>query len=168
MFCMPIEAKRLNPVTPTGKPAIEVGHDGSPSPAPGLDASPKLPKSDSDLRRPVSHRLESHLLVIAQVDEVAMRSSFPKWRGVRSGSFRFPPLRCICAADRAPESALRFRRPRTQTSPRSSASSTPGSRTSTQRPSMRSPAIRCPVSIIAMMASVNSYSPRGDFTKRAV
>ena len=40
--------------------------------------------------------------------------------------------------------------------------STSGSRTSTQRPSILRPAMRPPDSIVALMASVNSYSPRGD------
>src|SRR2546422_594622 len=37
-----------------------------------------------------------------------------------------------------------------------------GSRTSTQRPLISRPAMRCPAATMALMASVNSYSPRGD------
>ena len=46
--------------------------------------------------------------------------------------------------------------------------STSGSRTSTQRPSICKPAMRWPAAIIAVSASVSSYSPRGDFCRRAV
>ena len=55
-----------------------------------------------------------------------------------------------------------------QSRPCSNASSTSGSRTSTQRPTISKPAMRCPSATIALMASVNSYSPRGDLRSRAV
>ena len=44
----------------------------------------------------------------------------------------------------------------------SSAASTSGSRTSTQRSLISRPAMRCPAEAMALMASVNSYSPLGD------
>jgi len=50
----------------------------------------------------------------------------------------------------------------------SSAASTCGSRTSTQRPWISNPAKRWPAASIALIASVNSYSPRGDFCSLAV
>src|SRR5689334_11078913 len=50
----------------------------------------------------------------------------------------------------------------------SSLASTSGSRTSTQRPWISRPAILCLEATSAVMASVSSYSPRGDFSSFAV